>query len=215
MSLISQGHACAQFWLGLCHEDGFGVDEDMKLAAALYLKAAEQGHVQAQFHLGTRFSDLYFESLVDSCARRLVCGITRSYVCIFSSLACRLTWPCNSRHLLPLASGRAFLPRPRSLRLVPPERLGRSIQEREARTTVVRQGRHGRETARRCRHGRRDGCRRRCRCGRRGRACAANVAEGKGRGASRRRSGSRAHHLVLHPMLWAFQCSTVCWCLVS
>jgi len=48
-----QGHADAQFYLGLMYRYGFdGVDENEAIAAEWYRKAAEQGHANAQYNLG-------------------------------------------------------------------------------------------------------------------------------------------------------------------
>ena len=41
----------AKVMLGMCHESGQGVDEDPKLAAALYREAAEQENAKAQYYL--------------------------------------------------------------------------------------------------------------------------------------------------------------------
>lgn len=43
-----QGHADAQYALGMCYEDGNGVTEDEDKAAKWYRKAAEQGQVAAR-----------------------------------------------------------------------------------------------------------------------------------------------------------------------
>jgi TPR repeat protein len=48
-----QGDADAQCTLGLMHERGSGVHQDLELAAAWYARAAEQGHADAQFRLGS------------------------------------------------------------------------------------------------------------------------------------------------------------------
>ena len=47
-----QGDAEAQYQLGLCYENGDGVDEDMTQAASWYRKSAEQGNADAQCNLG-------------------------------------------------------------------------------------------------------------------------------------------------------------------
>ena len=49
--LAEQGHADAQFNLGLMYSKGKGVPQDDTLAAKWYRKAAEQGQVQAQLAL--------------------------------------------------------------------------------------------------------------------------------------------------------------------
>ncbi len=55
--LAAQGHASAQFNLGVLHDVGRGVWQDHALAARWYRMAAKQGHAAAQFNLG----GLYFE----------------------------------------------------------------------------------------------------------------------------------------------------------
>jgi hypothetical protein len=47
-----QGHAEAQYNLGMLYERGDGVPMVLSVATELYQKAADQGHVEAQFHLG-------------------------------------------------------------------------------------------------------------------------------------------------------------------
>lgn len=47
-----QGHAYAQYSLGVCYEVGAGVEKDLKEAVRLYKLAAEQGIAQAQTELG-------------------------------------------------------------------------------------------------------------------------------------------------------------------
>ena len=46
-----QGHAEAQYRLGICYDNGKGVKQDYKEAIRWYKAAAEQGHGQAQFFL--------------------------------------------------------------------------------------------------------------------------------------------------------------------
>ena len=48
----TQGHAAAQSYLGLCYDDGLGVDRNYVEAVKWYRKAAEQGDSNAQNHLG-------------------------------------------------------------------------------------------------------------------------------------------------------------------
>lgn len=50
-----QGHADAQFNLGLMYANGEGVGQDMMQAVELFKKAAEQGHVDAQNNLGAMY----------------------------------------------------------------------------------------------------------------------------------------------------------------
>ena len=47
-----RGDAQAQFLLGECYADGFGVEKDMAKAVDWYRKAAEQGFADAQLYLG-------------------------------------------------------------------------------------------------------------------------------------------------------------------
>ena len=47
-----QGHAKAQFNLGLCYDEGNGVTKDPVEAVKWYRKAAEQGDAKAQYNLG-------------------------------------------------------------------------------------------------------------------------------------------------------------------
>jgi TPR repeat protein len=53
--LAEQGHAPAQFGLGLAYENGRGVDRSLERAASWYRKAAEQGLQDAQFNLGNLY----------------------------------------------------------------------------------------------------------------------------------------------------------------
>ena len=48
----AQGHAQAQFNLGIRYECGRGVAQDAALAVEWFAKAAAQGHAQAQFNVG-------------------------------------------------------------------------------------------------------------------------------------------------------------------
>ena len=50
--LAEQGHAAAQYNLGLMYHEGKGVAQDYAQAVAWFRKAAEQGIAQAQFYLG-------------------------------------------------------------------------------------------------------------------------------------------------------------------
>ena len=43
-----QGHAQAQYRLGICYDEGSGVEEDEDEAVKWYWKAAEQGHWDAK-----------------------------------------------------------------------------------------------------------------------------------------------------------------------
>ena len=52
-----QGHASAQFNLGLMYAKGEGVAKDEAEAVKWYRKAADQGHATAQFNLGVRYAN--------------------------------------------------------------------------------------------------------------------------------------------------------------
>ena len=52
LKAAEQGDARAQFNLGVCYENGTGVDKDASEAVKWYRKAAEQGHTRAQCNLG-------------------------------------------------------------------------------------------------------------------------------------------------------------------
>jgi TPR repeat protein len=51
-----QGHALAQFALGLRYDSGHGVERDYEAAHFWYLCAARQGHARAQFNLGVMYA---------------------------------------------------------------------------------------------------------------------------------------------------------------
>jgi TPR repeat protein len=51
-TLAGEGHAGAQYNLGLCYSFGDGVMQYEAKAAELFLKSAEQGNPDAQFELG-------------------------------------------------------------------------------------------------------------------------------------------------------------------
>ena len=53
--LAEQGHAYAQYNLGLMYRNGKGVPEDYKQAVKWYRLAAEQGDADAQYSLGIRY----------------------------------------------------------------------------------------------------------------------------------------------------------------
>lgn len=44
-----QGDADAEYAMGLCYEEGTGVEQDFAQAAMWYEKAAQQGHADAQY----------------------------------------------------------------------------------------------------------------------------------------------------------------------
>lgn len=64
-----QGHAEAQYYLGLMYYHGLGVDENEKEAAKWFRKAAEQGHPEAQDYvdrievIGKKASDFTLQTL--------------------------------------------------------------------------------------------------------------------------------------------------------
>ena len=53
--LAKQGHATAQYNLGVFYAKGLGVAQDDAEAVKLFRKAAEQGHAEAQFFLGVMY----------------------------------------------------------------------------------------------------------------------------------------------------------------
>lgn len=59
LALANQGHAVAQFNLGVKYDFGQGVNKDAAQAVRWYRLAAAQGHGGAQFNLG----GMYFEGL--------------------------------------------------------------------------------------------------------------------------------------------------------
>ena len=52
-----QGHAAAQYMLGLCYELGEGVEQDQVKAVEWYRKAAEQGQAVAHCSLGRCYAE--------------------------------------------------------------------------------------------------------------------------------------------------------------
>ena len=52
-----QGHATAQFNLGICYDYGQGVAQDYNEAVKWYRKAAEQGYARAQYNLGVCYKN--------------------------------------------------------------------------------------------------------------------------------------------------------------
>ncbi len=54
--LAEQGHAMAQYKLGLIYERGQGVPKDYYDAVKWFRRAAEQGHANAQYRLGLGYS---------------------------------------------------------------------------------------------------------------------------------------------------------------
>lgn len=51
-----QGHPDAQWNLGVCYHDGFGVEKNLSEAVKWWRAASEQGHSEAQFRLGLAYS---------------------------------------------------------------------------------------------------------------------------------------------------------------
>ena len=54
-TLAEQGHATAQFNLGVMYENGIGVIKEFKKSVDWYRMAAEQGYVKAQFNLALMY----------------------------------------------------------------------------------------------------------------------------------------------------------------
>lgn len=57
-----QGYAAAQYVLGVCYENGFGVKQDKQKAIEWYTKAAEQGYPAAQCNLGIIMSEQEYQA---------------------------------------------------------------------------------------------------------------------------------------------------------
>ena len=55
LPLAELGDAEAQFNLGVMHDEGAGIEQDLAVAAGWYQKAAEQGFVDAQSNLGMMY----------------------------------------------------------------------------------------------------------------------------------------------------------------
>ncbi len=53
--LAEQGHAEAQYLLGVMYDEGLGVPQDYAEAVKSYRKAAEQGYAKAQLFLGNMY----------------------------------------------------------------------------------------------------------------------------------------------------------------
>jgi TPR repeat protein len=56
-ALAEQGHASAQYNLGLMYDNGRGVTQDYKESAKWYRKSVEQGHAEAQYNLGVMYGN--------------------------------------------------------------------------------------------------------------------------------------------------------------
>ncbi len=57
LKAADQGHASAQYVLGVFYEDGIGVQQDYKHAVYWYQKAADQGDIGSQHQLGRMYED--------------------------------------------------------------------------------------------------------------------------------------------------------------
>ncbi len=57
--LAEQGHADAQFNLGVMYRRGEGVPKNASQAVTWYRKAAEQGYAEAQYRLGHMYDNMY------------------------------------------------------------------------------------------------------------------------------------------------------------
>ena len=55
LTSAEQGHAAAQFNLGIMYDTGRGVDQDFAVAVGWYRKAADQGFAKAQFNLAQMY----------------------------------------------------------------------------------------------------------------------------------------------------------------
>lgn len=51
MRSASQGDADAQYAVGVCYEDGIGVEADLEEAREWYARSAKQGNKEAKKHL--------------------------------------------------------------------------------------------------------------------------------------------------------------------
>ncbi len=54
---VEQGHAKAQYNLGVMFRRGYGVQQDNVEAVKWYRKAAEQGFAEAQYNLGVMYAE--------------------------------------------------------------------------------------------------------------------------------------------------------------
>jgi TPR repeat protein len=52
-----QGHAGAQYNLGIAYANGLGVSEDISAGVTWFQRAADQGHAAAQGHLGIAYAN--------------------------------------------------------------------------------------------------------------------------------------------------------------
>ena len=50
-----KGYKKAQYQLGKCYKEGYGVKKDRKTATALFMKAANQGNAKAEYEVGKAY----------------------------------------------------------------------------------------------------------------------------------------------------------------
>ena len=53
-----KGHVEAQFLIGDCYDNGYGIAEDVDKAMEWYERAGNQGHAEAQYRLGMMYADV-------------------------------------------------------------------------------------------------------------------------------------------------------------
>ena len=53
-----KGHVEAQFLIGDCYDNGYGIVEDVDKAIEWYEKAGNKGHAEAQYRLGVMYADV-------------------------------------------------------------------------------------------------------------------------------------------------------------
>ena len=51
----AKGHKKAQYRLGMCYKEGYGVEKNRKTAIDLFAKSAKQGYGKAQYQLGRAY----------------------------------------------------------------------------------------------------------------------------------------------------------------
>ena len=73
-----QGDADAQFNLALLYHHGAGATHDHRNAIYWYIKAAQQGHVQAQYKLGSLYYSFRYEEKVPQDSNRAVYWLTKA-----------------------------------------------------------------------------------------------------------------------------------------
>ena len=81
-----QGHAKAQFNLGVMYDNGQGVSQDDAEAAKWFRKAAEQGYADAQFNLGWMYAPLSRSFFSPFCKHTRGCNM----MVLFAAFSC---WP--------------------------------------------------------------------------------------------------------------------------